>query len=219
MFFTRDAAIESFTIGEVLFGFDPTLPPAIRNIAGAESRLYRVACPGGLTGQRWVRIGISSADLVPGVIDIVESQLQLPVPDINPAPSDGSFVNLGMWLAVEPQTMQPVTAEAGTAWITVSPRLVSTEFDLGNGDSVSCDGTGVAIEDVHPDLDVIEQSPSCGYTYRASSADDAPYRLTVSTVWELPYRSSEGGGNLTALRRSVTVGYDVDEIQTVGIAN
>jgi hypothetical protein len=219
MFFTRDIATDPFTGGEVLFGFDPSFPPAIREIGGAESRLYRVSCPGGPTDQRWVRIGTSSADLIPSVVDIVEAQLQLPVLDINPSPADGGFVNLGMWLAVEPQTIQPVTAEAGTAWITVRPRLSSTEFDLGNGDTVACTGTGVAIEAVHPSLDVVEQSPTCGYTYRTSSAEDAPYRMTVTTVWELPYTSSQGSGGLRALRRSITVGYDVDEIQTVGIAN
>lgn len=214
MFFTRDTTAEPFTGGEVLFGFDPLFPPAVRNIAGAESRLYRVSCPGSPPDQRWVRINVSSTDLIPGVIDIVQSRLQLPVPSINPSPSDGGIVNLGMWLAVEPQAIQPVTAEAGTAWITASPRLASTEFDR-----VTCDGTGVPIEDVHPDLDVVDQSPTCGYTYRTSSADNAPYQLTVTTVWQLPYTSSEGSGRLPALRRSITVGYDVDEIQTVGIAN
>jgi hypothetical protein len=191
----------------------------VRNIAGAESRLYRVSCPDGSTSQRWVSLSTSPTDLIPGVVDIVRARLQLPVPNINPTPADGGIVNLGLWLAVERQTVPPVTAEAGTAWITASPRLASTEFDLGNGDRVTCDGTGVAIESVHPDLDVVDESPSCGYTYRESSPDAAPYQLTVTTVWQLPYTSSDGSGQLPAMRRSVTIGYDVDEIQTVGIAN
>ena len=99
----------------------------------------------------------------------------------------------------------------------MTPTLATTTFDLGNGDSVTCDGTGVPIEDVYPDLDVVEQSPTCGYTYRTSSPEDAPYRLTITTTWELPYESSEGAGEIPPLERTVTVDYDVDEIQTVGV--
>lgn len=219
MFFTRDPAADPFTAGEVLFGLDSSFPAAIREIGGAASRLYLVSCPGVGSTQRWVALGTSSADLVAGLIDIVEAQLQPPVPDINPAPGDGGIVNLGMWLAVEPQSLQPVTAEAGFAWMTVTPQLSTTEFDLGNDDRVTCDGVGVPIEDVHPDLDVIEPSPTCGYTYRTSSPDEAPYQLTISAVWDLPYTSSDGAGQLPALRRSVTVDYDVDEIQTIGTSN
>ncbi len=101
----------------------------------------------------------------------------------------------------------------------MSPRLAATRYDFGNGDRIECDGTGVAIREVHPDLEVLEESPWCGYTYRSSSPDDAPYLLTVTAVWELPYTSSAGSGAVPPLERTLTVPYDVDEIQTVGVAN
>lgn len=220
MYFTRDPASDEFTEGDI--GFTPIdqNPAATRSFGDVEHRLYRVVCPGLPDQQRWVRTGVTAADLIPGVVDVVEGQLQLPVPDVNPAPVNGGIVNVGLWLAVEDQVMAPVSAQAGpNAWITVSPRLASTRYGFGNGDAIDCEGTGVPIRDVHPDLDVLEQSPTCGYTYRTSSPDDDPYRLTVTTVWVLPYTSSQGGGVLTPLERSVTVDYDVDEIQTVGIAN
>ena len=115
-------------------------------------------------------------------------------------------------------TLDAITAQAGPAvWITVTPTLDTTTFDLGNGDSITCASTGVPIESVHPDLDVVEQSPTCGYTYLHSSPDDAPYQLSVTTTWVLPYTSSEGSGEIPPLERTITIDYDVDEIQTIGV--
>jgi enoyl reductase len=166
---------------------------------------------------RYVPTGIDTDDLIPGITDIVRGQLQPPIPNINPTAESNGIVNLGMWLAVEPQTLPPITAQAGpTTWITVTPTLTSTTYDFGNGDTTTCDGTGIPIRDVHPDLDVIEQSPTCGYTYRLSSPEDEPYQLTITTTWELPYTSSSGPGEIPPLDRSLTIDYDVDEIQTLG---
>ena len=219
LYWSRDPDNDLFVEGDLTFGFDASNPPVIREVDGVSWRLYSVSCPGELPAQRWVRIGVRVGDLIPGLVDVVQGRLPLPVPAVNPSPADGGVVNLGMWLAVEPQTFDPLSAEAGSSWITVSPKLVATEFDFGNGDTITCDGIGVAIRDAHPDLDVVGQSPTCGYTYRRSSPDDAPYRLVVTTIWELPYTSSGGAGSIPPLRRSITVDYDVDEIQTLGVAN
>jgi hypothetical protein len=191
--------------------------PAIRTIGGAEYRLYSATCPDSGTTLRYVRVGVTSRDLIDGVTDLARTQLQPPVPDINPSAQSGGIVNLGMWLAVQPQTMPPITAAAGPAWITLAPLLESTTFDFGNGDAITCDGTGTPIAESHPALDVSEQSPTCGYTYRRSSPNTRPYRLTITTSWALPYTSSDGPGQLPPIDRSVTVDYDVDEIQTVGV--
>jgi hypothetical protein len=193
--------------------------PATRVMNGREHRLYAVVCTGATgTSLRYVPTGVDVDELIDGIVDQVSGQLQLPVPSISPTPEANGIVNLGMWLAVEPQTLGAIGAQAGPGvWITVTPTLSSTTFDLGNGDSVTCAAHGVPIEDIHPDLDVVEQSPTCGYTYLRSSPDDEPYRLTVTTTWTLPYESSEGPGEIPPLERTVTVEYDVDEIQTVGV--
>ncbi len=191
--------------------------PATRVINDREHRLYSVTCPATGTNLRYVPIDVGVGELIPGIIDRVSQQLQPPIPSISPTPEANGIVNLGLWLAVQPQTLDPITAQAGPdTWITVSPTLTATTFDLGNGDTVTCDGNGVPIETVHPDLDVVEQSPTCGYTYRHSSPDDQPYQLTITTTWELPYDSSEGTGQIPPLDRTTVVDYDVDEIQTVG---
>ena len=101
-------------------------------------------------------------------------------------------------------------------WVTVSPRHVDTTFDFGNGESHTCPGVGDPIEGAHPDLDVVAQSPACGYTYDVSSPDDEPYQLTIGMTWTLPYTSSAGTGTLAPFTRTTTLDCDVDEIQTVG---
>ncbi len=149
-----------------------------RTIGGREHRLFRVTC-----ADRW-RHGslgrgraVSVADLIPAVRDRASGMIGLPVPSVNPPPASGGIVNVGLWLAVEEQAVPSITAEAGGVWITVSPRLEATRYEFGNGDAIECEGVGVPIESVHPDLDVVEQSPSCGYTYRRSSPDGDPYAL------------------------------------------
>jgi hypothetical protein len=52
-----------------------------------------------------------------------------------------------------------------------------------------------------------------------SSPEDDPFELTVTAVWSVSYRSSQGGGAGGVVERSATVVYDVDEIQTVGVSN
>jgi hypothetical protein len=183
---------------------------AVKIINGVEHRLYVVSCPDQTT-FRYVPAGIQAADLIGAVRDRADELIEVPVPDVNPSAAVGGIVNLGLWLAVTPVTIDPITAEAGPAWITVTPRHVSTSFDFGNGDAVTCVGAGTPIVD----LSTVEQGP-CGYTYLRRSADDDPYQLSITSTWELAYTSSGGAGVLAPLLRTVTVDYDVDEIQTVG---
>ena len=194
------------------------MSPPLGCLNGRLHRLYSVACTGLGADLRYVPEGVGVGDLIPGITDQVSGQLQLPIPSISPTPEANGIVNLGLWLAVEPQTLGSDHRAGRTGvWITVTPTLSSTTFDLGNGDSLTCDGTGVPIEEVHPDLDVVEQSPTCGYTYRQSSPDDEPYQLSVTTTWSLPFESSDGPGEIPPLERTVTLDYDVDEIQSIGV--
>jgi hypothetical protein len=193
---------------------------AVVQISGVPHLVYTVTCPGRTPYKRFVPVNIEADDLIAGLTDVVRARLQLPVPSISPTPESNGIVNLGLWLAVEPQTMAPVTAQAGPdTWITVNPVLAATAYDFGNGDSIACEGTGVPIRDVYPHLNVIEQSPTCGYTYLQSSPEDEPYQLTITATWQLPYTSSDGAGEIFPLNVELTIDYDVDEIQTVGYAN
>lgn len=218
LFYDREPGAE-FTEGDIPVSPTGAGELASRELNGVEYTAFRMSCPDGTVQDRWVRTGVTVADLIPEVRAYAEGIIAAPVPVINPPADVGGLVNLGLWLGVQEQSFGPLSAEAGAVWITLSPRLAGSRFEFGNGDSVSCDGIGVRIEDVHPDLDVMEESPTCGYTYQRSSPDDHPYRLTVVTLWELPYQSSSGPGSLPVLERSVTLAYDVDEVQTLGTRN
>ena len=68
-------------------------------------------------------------------------------------------------------------------------------------------------------LDSLDQGP-CGYTYGQSSPDDDPYRLAITAVYDIAWTTSNGAdGTLADIRRTITVDYDVDEIQTIGVSN
>ena len=188
--------------------------PQITAVFGAPHHVYAVRCPGGRNNRvRTVPVDMDADDLLPGLTSMAHGRIELPVPDTSPALSDPGYVNLGMWLAVEPATFTPITAEAGPHWATLSASHDSIAFDFGNGDSTRCPGFGTPVVD----LDTVEQGP-CGYTYRRSSPT-APYTVTVATTWNLTYTSSGGGGTLDPFTRVATFDHDVDELQTVGVDN
>ncbi len=182
--------------------------------------VYTAHCPNSRPGIQFVDLSATANDLIPGAHAAATGQIPTPTPTISPPPEIGGWVNLGMWLATQHDHVQPVTAEAGpTAWITITPTHQGLTFDFGNGDTITCDGFGVPIEAVHPDLNTTEQSPTCGYTYRHSSPDNAPYQLTTGSTWALPYDSSDGPGQLDNYTSTTTNNYNVDELQTIGIQN
>ena len=176
---------------------------------GVEHRLYSVVCPDG-SFLRIVPVTTNPGSLEDPLRDYADRIIELPVPNVNPTIESGGIVNLGMWLAVEERTYEPITAEAGLAWMAIAPALGETTFTFGNGDDESCGGAGTPIVD----LDVIGEG-ECGYTYEQPGA----YSLSITTTWLLPYTSSAGPGALEPLVRTVTYDYEVREIQTVGTSN
>ena len=176
------------------------------DLGGIEYRVYGVVCPDGPS------IRLVNPNRPPNfedaITDYADELIELPVPNVNP-PIDGSgYVNLGMWLAVDEASYEPITASAGPFWMTVTPTPGSTTFDFGNGDSETCDVFGVPIVD----LDTVEEGP-CGYTYRAAGT----YPVSATTTWLLPFTSSGGAGALAQMDRTTSFDYTVREIQTVGV--
>jgi hypothetical protein len=160
---------------------------------------------------RWVRDDITAGDVLAAARDETTKRLPAPIPDVSPARL--GTVNVGMWLAVTPTNPTPARAEAGPIWAETTPTLRSTTWTFGNGDTVDCAGIGTPINDPT----TIEQGP-CGYTYRQPSPTGQPYELTVTTTWDVTYRSSTGSGTLPAISRTSTLTYPVREIQTIGEA-
>lgn len=170
-------------------------------------------CPDRAPVFVWVDTGPTAEELLADAAAQVTRRVPVPVFDVNPAPTRGGIVHLGVWLAVQDPGPITVTGRVGDVFATVTATVVSTRFDLGNGDVVDCAGVGTPIVDPS----VVEQGP-CGYTYERTSPPGTPYRLAATMTWSVSYQTSSGSGTLDALTTTASVPYPVGEIQTIGVA-
>ncbi|MFN3256745.1 MAG: hypothetical protein ACE37B_13720 [Ilumatobacter sp.] len=173
---------------------------------------YSVYCPGAAAEFVYVAIDTDATVLLDELEGLMRGRIPSPQPDVSPSVEAGGIVNLGMWLAIAPPVVPSrLTAEAGPRWVTMTAAHSVTSFEMGTGDVVVCDGSGDPIVD----LDTVEASPVCGYTYRQPSPAGVGFVLSISSEWVLPWVSSSGSGVLSHTQ-TVAFDYDVDEVQTVG---
>ncbi|RLE26180.1 MAG: hypothetical protein DRJ50_01475 [Actinobacteria bacterium] len=172
-------------------------------------------CPGSESQFVWVAPTVDIQVLIDGAAARARAATPVPVPNINPSPEAGSFVNLGLWLAIDDPGVTAARVDLGGQWAQVRAVLTGFDVDFGNGDMISCEALGTPIEDV----DTVEEGP-CGYTYRLSSPEDEPYLVTFTSTYAVTYTTSTGrSGALGPLSRSTSFAYDIDEVQTVGVSN
>jgi hypothetical protein len=149
---------------------------------------------------------------IPETVDEVRERVFAPVPELSPVAR--GVVNLGMWLAVAEPVENPVTARASAgpgSWAETTATLMTTAFDFGNGDVVTCAGIGDPIPETAKDS--VEPSPTCGYTIREAGT----WTITVTSTWEVVSTTSRGDVELQPdIVLSTTFDYEVVEIQTVG---
>ena len=147
-------------------------------------------------------------------------RVPLPSPSIAMSPGGDIplLVNLPTFLWIEPAQWSPVTASASaggvTSTVTATPERVV--WDMGQGDSVTCNGPGAPYVPTLPD----DAQPSdCSYTYRASSArsPDKTFTVTATVEWHVTWSASgaPGGGDLGTSRRASTTIVRVAEIQVL----
>ena len=182
---------------------------------GRTEMVFNRMCPdGAASGFTWVDTTVTVQDAIDDAVDRARQAVPSPTLDINPPPEVGGIVNLGLWLALTGQDPVTVRAEAGPHWAEATVTLASTSWNMGNLIDAVSEDTLMAIADP----DDPGEGP-CGYTYRASSPDDHPFALSVTATWDVTYRSSGPSGAAGSIDRTLTVDYDVDEIQTIGISN
>ena len=146
----------------------------------------------------------------------------LPVPTVGmaPAPPIPQLVGLESFLWIDPAQWAPQSASASaggvTSTVTATPKRVL--WDMGNGDSVACDGPGARYE---PALSDEQQPSSCRYTYERGSAGAPGDSFTVTTTieWDVEWVAvgAPGGGPLGTARRSSTTAVQVGEIQVLNV--
>jgi hypothetical protein len=156
-------------------------------------------------------------DLINGAT--ISASRKIPVPQlaVNPAPEHGGIVNFGMWLALG--NPQPISVQAGigNVWARTTAEITSTMWEMGNGDSVHCDGPGTPLTPDDPGWNDTAQGP-CGYTYTEKPPPE-PCHVTVTATWTVTWTTSTGTtGTANPITRSTTFDYDVGEIQTIGVS-
>jgi hypothetical protein len=159
--------------------------------------------------------------------DLAEEAMErTPLPDptigMAPAPHIPQLVNLETFLWIPAEQWKPFTASASagpvTSTVTATPKRVI--WDMGQGDTVVCDGPG---HPYNPALSDEANPSTCRFTYRTSSAGqpDEKFTVTATMEWETTWTVSgaAGGGGLGTLRRSSSVSVKVAELQGLNVGD
>lgn len=205
-----------------------TLPPGER-VYDPDGTAYEADGPGG-----WYVRSCQGPDgrqdaygvvFVPDAVDPLTlaqealRRLPLPLPSVgtSPPPDRDQVVHVPTWLWVE-DAWAPVSATASVPGVSVTVTAVpdSVAWEMGNGDSVVCDGPGTPYDPSRPDA---EQSTDCSYTYTASSAGQPGERFTVTATqrWRVTWTAIgvAGGGDLGTVSRSTQFTLRVAEGQAL----
>jgi hypothetical protein len=120
-------------------------------------------------------------------------QLGLGSPSIEMAPPSGSpqLVGVATWLWIDPGAWQDKTASvsAGTVTATATAAPSKVVWDMGNGDSVTCEGPGTPYSASDPNA-----TTDCSYTWPEAGS----YTVTATVYWSVSWTAvgAPGGGNL-----------------------
>lgn len=135
----------------------------------------------------------------------------------NPAQGAGSVVGLPTWLWVElPYETVTASATAGNVTASVTARLQSVTWTLGDGSRLVCTGSGTPY-DPSTYGDRLHSPSGCEHDYsRASSAaPGAAYPVTADVTWTLSGNVPPANGFPVLRSRLAATTLRVDEVQTV----
>ena len=179
---------------------------------------YRQICPGSGV-VLWVGAAAAAAPVVVDPRALAMEALgraRIPDPVIGMSPPAGhdQIVNLPTWLWVGGWQPVTATAAAGGVTVTVTASPDHVDWAMGNGDRISC-GAGRAYDGSSSG----GQTPSCSYTYRASSAraPGGTFRVSATTTWRIAWAATgiSASGELPAATRTSSVTVRVAEIQAI----
>ncbi|MGW9351050.1 hypothetical protein [Nocardiopsis flavescens] len=123
---------------------------------------------------------------------------QLPEPQIATSPGTDSLVlvNTPLWLWVDPATWgaESTSAQLGNSSLTVTATPARTQWTMGDGSTVECEGPGTPFDAAAHDA--ASESPDCGYVYTSASDTGAEgvRTVTVRVLWDTTWDFSGGGG-------------------------
>jgi hypothetical protein len=187
--------------------------------AGCTLTAQTVGCPIGVPGAA-PPAGPAPVLPAPGVLaQLAVKYLNLPNPVIRSSPAPGALqlTRLPVWLWVAANVWQPQskTAQVPGEAVTATATPVSASWAMGDGTTVTCTGPGTAYAAGDNPSAV---SPTCGYTYQASSAGQpgGAYKVTVTITWDITWVGAGGaGGALAPLQTVAAAEFRVAESQAL----
>jgi hypothetical protein len=144
-------------------------------------------------------------------------------PEVNPAWGHRrSYVGVPIWLWVnnpQPLTWGPYqeTATLGGQTITATAQVTSVIWNMGDGSSTVCGGTGTPYNAALG----LQPSPTCGYRYSTTSKSHAGdrFNITATSQWTVTWTSLAGPGGTINLTTASADQLQVNELQTVIVPN
>lgn len=128
-------------------------------------------------------------------------------------PDSASFVGLPNWMWVEnpsPNTWGPLddSGSAGGITVTVTAQVESVEWDMGNGNVVTCETPGTP----WTESEEVRESPDCGHHYY----EKGDYTVTAAANWSATWESSDGAsGELAVDPQTAEAPIRIDELQVI----
>ena len=120
-------------------------------------------------------------------------QLGLGSPTIEMAPPDSApqLVGVASWLWIDPAAWRTLSASASAGPVTTTATATPTKvvWDMGNGDSVTCEGPGTPYSAADPNA-----TTACSYTWPGPGS----FNVTATVYWSVTWTATgaAGGGNL-----------------------
>jgi hypothetical protein len=134
-------------------------------------------------------------------------------PTIEMAPPDGSpqLVGVASWLWIAPGEWHTLTASASAGPVTTTATATPSKvvWEMGDGDSVTCDGPGTPYSASDPNA-----TTDCSYTW----PDPGTFTVTATVYWSVTWAATgvAGGGNLgVQAGPPAEVGVTVTESQAI----
>ena len=183
---------------------------------------YEFNCPvsiGVVTGVRWVAGAPPAQAAAPSPEVLARqavSRLKLPPLSLSMSPAGTQLVTVPTWLWIDPAFWRPRSATAQVPGVvvtaTASPSRVV--WSTGDGTTLTCTGPGTAWT---PGTDPATPSPTCGHTYRRSSAGmpGGTFPVTATVSWDVVWAGGGQGGTVPGLSTTSTAAVRVAEVQAV----
>jgi hypothetical protein len=149
------------------------------------------------------------------IAQIARSQLRLPTPTIatNPAGEQLVTVPTWLWLAGGWATMSATASVPGVT-VTAVATPTSVTWSMGDGSAVTCTGAGTPFP---AGGNPMAASPTCGYTYRMSSAGqpNQTFAVTATVHWSVTWSGAGQAGVFPDMTTQAAAAFPVAEAQAL----